>query len=94
MHLLDTDHMSLLDRGGAEGARIRARLRGIPPDDVATSIVSYEEQMRGWLSRIAQAPTMQRQMVAYGELKRQLEQTQQELAAVGSEAEWLRAKKK
>jgi tRNA(fMet)-specific endonuclease VapC len=72
MVLLDTDHISLLDRGGAEGARIRNRLRSVPPDDVATTIISYEEQMRGWLSRIAQAPTLERQVAAYGELKRQL----------------------
>jgi tRNA(fMet)-specific endonuclease VapC len=73
MHLLDTDHMSLLDRGGAQGARIRQRLRNVPPDHVATTIVSYEEQTRGWLARIAQAPTIERQIVAYRELKRQLQ---------------------
>ena len=28
IYLLDTDHMSLLERGGAEGAAIRARLDG------------------------------------------------------------------
>ena len=47
MVLLDTDHMSLLQRGGAEGRQIRLRLREMPQDDVATTIVSYEEQMRG-----------------------------------------------
>lgn len=72
MVLLDTDHMTLLERGGAEGARIRERLRSLPPDDVATSIINYEEQMRGWLARIAQSPTPERQVAAYGELKRQL----------------------
>lgn len=43
MYLLDTDYMSLLDRGGIEGVKIRERLRGIPPDDVATTIISFEE---------------------------------------------------
>lgn len=72
MVLLDTDHMTLLEHGGPEGTRIRERLRGLPLDDVATSIVNYEEQMRGWLARIAQAATPERQIAAYGELRRQL----------------------
>ncbi len=72
MVLLDTDHMSLLERGGAECRRIQGRLRTVPPDDIATTVISYEEQMRGWLSRIAQAPTSERQIIVYGELKRQL----------------------
>ena len=40
MYLLDTDHMSLLERGGTEGQRIRLRIRSIGADDVATTIVS------------------------------------------------------
>jgi len=40
MYLLDTDHMSLLERGGAEGETLRMRLRSIPPDDAATTIIS------------------------------------------------------
>ncbi len=47
MRLLDSDHMSLLERGGPEGVNIRARLRALPPDEVGTTIISYEEQMRG-----------------------------------------------
>jgi tRNA(fMet)-specific endonuclease VapC len=54
MYVLDTDHISLLDRGGTEGQHIRARLRQVPPDDVTASIVSYEEQIRGWMAVIAQ----------------------------------------
>jgi tRNA(fMet)-specific endonuclease VapC len=70
MVLLDTDHMSLLQRGGAEGQRIRLRLRALPQDDIATTIVSYEEQMRGWLARLARVTTMERQIFDYGELKK------------------------
>jgi len=72
MPLLDTDHMSLIERGGIESSRILKRLRAVPPDDVATTIISYEEQTRGWLSRVAQAATPERKIRAYGELKRQL----------------------
>ena len=73
MVLLDTDHMSLLQRGGAEGRQIRLRLRASPPDDIATSIVSYEEQMRGWLARLARMTTPERQIFDYGELKKLLQ---------------------
>ena len=64
--------MSLLERGGDECRRIQARLRAAPRDTVATTVVSYEEQMRGWLARIAQASTPDRQVAAYRELNRQL----------------------
>jgi tRNA(fMet)-specific endonuclease VapC len=60
MCVLDTDHISLLDRGGAEGRRIRERLALVAPDDVAATVVSYEEQMRGWMSAIARAGTAAR----------------------------------
>lgn len=53
MYFLDSDHMSFLERGGAEGMKIRSRLRTVAPDDVATTIISYEEQMRGWMARLA-----------------------------------------
>jgi tRNA(fMet)-specific endonuclease VapC len=72
VYLLDTDHMSLLDRGGSAGQTLRARLRTIPVDDVATTIVSYEEQTRGWIARVAQVQAVDRQVVVYRELKRQL----------------------
>ncbi len=72
MYLFDTDHMSLIERGGMEYERIRVRLRTVTRDDVATTIISYEEQTRGWLSRIAQMTTPDRQVSVYSELKRQL----------------------
>jgi len=69
MYLLDSDHMSLLQRGGAEGHRIKRRLSQAPPGEVATTIVNYEEQTRGWLARLARATTVDRQVSDYGELK-------------------------
>jgi tRNA(fMet)-specific endonuclease VapC len=73
MYLLDTDSMTLLERGGSEGARLKARLATIPPDDLATTIISYEEQMRGWLSVSAQARTQEAQIAAYRRLKTHLQ---------------------
>jgi tRNA(fMet)-specific endonuclease VapC len=72
MVLLDTDHMSLLQRGGPESGAIARRLRQVPPDDVATTIVSFEEQTKGWLARLARARTADRLRSDYAELKRLL----------------------
>jgi len=46
MVLLDSDHMTLLQRGGEPGERIKQRLGHLAPGEVATTIVNYEEQMR------------------------------------------------
>jgi tRNA(fMet)-specific endonuclease VapC len=72
MYLLDTDHISLMDRGGAEGRNIQARLDRVPADDIVASIVSFEEQMRGWMSAIARARMIERQIPFYRELERLL----------------------
>ncbi len=72
MVILDTDHISLLQRGGAEGRRIRLRLRALPLDDIATTIVSYEEQTSGWLGRLAGLNSLERQTFDYSELKKLL----------------------
>lgn len=72
MYLLDTDHIALMDRGALEGQRIRSRLAGIPPDDVNASVISYEEQVRGWVSAIARARAVNQQILFYHELERLL----------------------
>jgi tRNA(fMet)-specific endonuclease VapC len=72
MYILDTDHLSVIDRGGVKAQRLLQRLTGIDPTQVATSIISYEEQMRGWLSYAAKVQTIEKQVTAYKELKRQL----------------------
>jgi tRNA(fMet)-specific endonuclease VapC len=73
MYLLDTDHLSVLERGGAEAARLRRRLQTVPPDEVAATVVSYEEQTRGWLSYIARSRSLEGQVTAYGYFQRHLQ---------------------
>ncbi|WP_276751574.1 type II toxin-antitoxin system VapC family toxin [Chlorogloeopsis fritschii] len=72
MYILDTDHLSVLDRGGVKAQRLLQRLANAGSTQVAVSIISYEEQMRGWLSYIAKAQTIEQQVEAYKQLKRQL----------------------
>ena len=72
MYILDTDHLSVLERKGANAQRILERLNTVEPNQISTTIISYEEQVRGWLSYIARAQTEERQVEAYKQLKNQL----------------------
>lgn len=50
MVILDTDTLSILQRGeGSDFLRVDARLK-VCLEDVFVTIVSFEEQMRGWLA--------------------------------------------
>ena len=70
MYILDTDHLSLLGRANsAEAQRLRFRLAGLKQKDRVTTIISFEEQMRGWMAHLAQARTLARQVEAYRRLK-------------------------
>ena len=68
MILLDTDHLTLLlsSRGDWFG-RLVARL-ATADESFGTTIVSVEEQMRGWLAAIAKERKPERQVLAYREL--------------------------
>jgi tRNA(fMet)-specific endonuclease VapC len=68
--ILDTDCVTLLTRGGVEGNRLRALLSDQDPINVATTIVTYEEQTRGWMSLVARAKSMSQQIEAYRVLAR------------------------
>ncbi len=57
MWLLDTDHLTILERGGSMALPLQMQLGQVAVRDVDTTIISYEEQMRGWLARTAQAKT-------------------------------------
>jgi len=68
--LLDSDHLSILQRQSQpEYDRLTTRLAQLPPDDVATAIVSFQEQVRGWLSYINLARTPEAVVRAYAELE-------------------------
>lgn len=72
MYLFDTDHISVFDRGGASAQTLLAKMTHINPNEVATTIVTYEEQMRGWLAYIAKADSIEGQIAAYRKLENQL----------------------
>ena len=74
MYILDTDHFSLLEWGsGAIGQRLRELIRALPENEVVTTIITFEEQTRGWLAVSARARTKEQQVNAYRKLKRHLD---------------------
>ena len=77
MLILDTDHMSLLEWGGDDSAVLRERLADREPREVATTIVNYEEQMRGWMAYIARARSLAQQVEGYRRLRTHLENYRQ-----------------
>jgi tRNA(fMet)-specific endonuclease VapC len=74
MVVLDTDHLSLLEQANSvEAQRLQVRLKAIAPEEVAATIINFEEQTRGWLTYHARARTMAQQIEAYRRLKRHLD---------------------
>lgn len=73
MYVLDSDHLAFLDRPeSAEGQRLRSRMHTAAPEGVATTVVCYEEQTRGWLAYAAKARTMTQIVEAYNRLQQHL----------------------
>jgi tRNA(fMet)-specific endonuclease VapC len=66
MVILDTDHLSLLHFPESEAAvRIMSRLSSMGIQQAITTIITYEEQTRGWLKEIAGAKDSAREIEAY-----------------------------
>ena len=68
--ILDTDHLTVIQRRAEPAySRLRARLSKLAPNTVQTTIVSFEEQMRGWLAVISRVRNQSREVVAYQRLQ-------------------------
>ncbi len=42
LRLLDTDHMSILRRGGANALRVEMRLSAVSEEEIVTCIIVYD----------------------------------------------------
>jgi len=65
MYILDTEHLSLIQRNGQEGKRILTRLAAVKELEVAVTVITYEEQVRGRLNVLSKAKTLDEQVLAY-----------------------------
>jgi len=70
--VLDTDHVSALGHPSAASLNLLERIRA-SGDDAVTSIVTVEEQLRGWLAEIHRLTDPHRQVAAYDQLQRRLD---------------------
>ncbi|WP_017305171.1 type II toxin-antitoxin system VapC family toxin [Spirulina subsalsa] len=70
MYILDTDHLSLIQRNGEPGQRILAKIATIETIQMAVTVITYEEQIRGRLNFLSQAKTVEQQIIAYEGLQK------------------------
>jgi hypothetical protein len=68
--VLDTDHLSiLLQETQPACRRLLARLDRLPADDIATTIVCFQEAFQGWLAHLNRARKDPQVLHAYAELE-------------------------
>ena len=72
MTILDTDHISVLQRHGTRRASmLQTRLDAVPSGSISTTVITAEEQQtRGWLALIARHSDAHRQVAYYDRLIR------------------------
>lgn len=66
LYILDTDHLSLQQRGHQ---KLLAHLNQIPPDEIAITVITVEEQLRGRLAQIRAAQSDVNLIQAYRQLR-------------------------
>jgi tRNA(fMet)-specific endonuclease VapC len=66
---LDTDHFMILQVGkGPAYNALSARMDASPDQDFATTVITFEEHMRGWLAGIRRAREVADQAMPYDQL--------------------------
>lgn len=74
MIILDTDCLSLLQRKRGDAyVTLFNKLSAFSPEEIATTIVSFDEQMRGWMSIVARSRKTELLIDAYADLESFLE---------------------
>lgn len=69
MILLDTDHLNILQIGkGPQYETLAARIDAAADQHVATTVITFEEHMRGWLASIRRATDIAQQLRPYDQL--------------------------
>lgn len=70
--VLDTNHLAELEENSAAGKLLRARLQ-LQTDPIATTIISVEEHLRGWLALLNRSNDPDWQIRVYARLQRQVD---------------------
>ena len=67
--LLDTDHISVMQYQDQAAATLESHLAAFSGDAVRVSIVSFQEQARGWLAYLHRARTREHILKGYAHLQ-------------------------
>lgn len=68
MIIIDTDHVNVLQLPNARASILAANMNASQDQDFATTVITIEEKMRGWLALIHRSRDVQRQLPAYERL--------------------------
>lgn len=70
IYILNTDILSLLGHEDSpEAPRIRRRIAELPAEDsLVTTVVNFEEQMRGWMAVLARVRSAKSEVQVYARL--------------------------
>lgn len=74
IYVLDTGILSLLGhKDSPEAPRIRRRIAQLPAEhSFVTTVVNYEEQMRGWMAALSRAKSPASEIQVYSRLRQHL----------------------
>lgn len=72
MLVLDTNHITELGYNTSKGLRLLSRIES-SGNTAVTTIVTVEEQLRGWLAEISKRSDLHQQLPAYERLKERIE---------------------
>src|SRR5438552_2147953 len=69
MFIVDTDVLSIIHEGwGPAYQNLSRRLKDVGDTELAVTIITFEEQTRGWLSYISRSKTPDQSIRAYAKL--------------------------
>jgi len=70
-YLLDTEHLSVLEKGvGEEFAQLQRRMRAVGIEAFCVSIVSFQEQIAGWMADLNRFRTQKEIVRGYAMLEK------------------------
>ena len=72
MKVLDTNHLAELEENSASGRLLRTRLKN-QTDPLATTIITVEEHLRGWLALLNRSNDPDWQIPVYARLQKQVD---------------------
>ncbi len=73
MPILDTNPVTIIERRNADYPRLAAYLETFPLEAIYVTVISYEEQVRGWMAALGSARNPTAQVLPYTKLLEQLE---------------------